>query len=270
MQIAKSKGFEDIGHMENKLREIGRELSAIRHREEITRNHLETKNELLRRQLQEKETQLACMASWSMEALQCRTPTKSYSLYLKDQWFQFQIKTLAQRGTMPFLDYRQFMDLCDQSTSKDKAKMVEFYLHNMALIDMNVWDPNARLGDLQLMAMASWMNHEELRVVEIRRLMTKEQNEELMIKAEPSNPMALISTHNLLTNNPQIAPRYISYQAQAIANFEDMERLLGDDCVHACMRIWNTLPHILQIKEYHFPMRMKEALSRVPMYKHSM
>ena len=50
------------------------------------------------------------------------------------------------------------MDLCDQITSEDKAKMVEFYLHNMALTNMNVWDPNAKLGNLQLMAMASWMN----------------------------------------------------------------------------------------------------------------
>ena len=44
----------------------------------------------------------------------------------------------------------------------------------MALTDMNVWDPNAKLGYLQLMAMASWMNHEELRAAEIRKLMIKE------------------------------------------------------------------------------------------------
>jgi len=88
--------------MENKLREMVRELSDIRNMEVITRSHLETENELLRRQLQEKETQLACMASLSMDALQCRTPKKSYGLYLKDQWLQFQIKTLAKRGTMPF------------------------------------------------------------------------------------------------------------------------------------------------------------------------
>lgn len=91
-----------------------------------------------------------------------------------------------------------------------------------------------------------------------------------MIRAEPSDPMALVSTHNLLAHNPQIAPRYISDQAQAIAHFEDMERLLGDDCVHACTRRWNTLPHSLQIREYHSPVRMKEALRRVPMYKRSM
>jgi len=106
---------------------------------------------------------------------------------------------------MPFQDYKQFIDLCDQNTSKDKAKMVELYLHNMALIDMNVWDPNAKLGDLQLMAMASWMNHEELRVVEIKILVVKEKNKPLMIRAEPSDPMALITTHNLLANDPQIA-----------------------------------------------------------------
>jgi len=104
------------------------------------------------------------------------------------------------------------MDLCDQSTLEDKAKMVEFYLHNMALIDMNVWDPNAKLGDLQLMAMASWMNHEEMRAEEIKRLMIKEQNEPLMIRVEPLDPMALISTHNLLANDPQIAPRYLTNQ----------------------------------------------------------
>ena len=70
--------------MKKKHREMGRKLNAIRHREALTRNHPETKDDLLRRQLQEKETQLACMASLSMEALQCRTPEKSYGLYIKD------------------------------------------------------------------------------------------------------------------------------------------------------------------------------------------
>lgn len=84
MQIAKSKGVEDIDHMEDKLREMGRELSALRDREAITRSHLENENELLRRKLQEKENHLAYMASLSIESLQCRTLAKSYGLYLKD------------------------------------------------------------------------------------------------------------------------------------------------------------------------------------------
>jgi len=33
----------------------------------------------------------------------------------------------------------------------------------MALTDMNIWDPNVGLGDLQLMVLASWMNHEKSR-----------------------------------------------------------------------------------------------------------
>jgi len=91
-----------------------------------------------------------------------------------------------------------------------------------------------------------------------------------MIKVEPSDPMALTNAHQLLGNNPQISPRYVSDQPKAIAHFEDMERLLGDDCVHACMWRWNTLPHSLNIREYHSQMRMKEVLRRVPIYKHSM
>jgi len=100
-------------------------------------------------------------------------PAKPYALYLKEQWLQFQIKTLALRGTIPFQDYRQFIDLCDQSTLEDMAKMAEFYLHNMALIDMNIWDPNAKLGYLQLMALASWMNHEDSRAIEMKRILAR-------------------------------------------------------------------------------------------------
>lgn len=88
---------------------------------------------------------------------------------------QFQIKTLAQRGTMSFQDYRQFFDLCDQSTLEDRAKMSEFYLHNLALIDLNVWDPNAKLGDSQFMALASWMNHEEARATKMKKIMAREE-----------------------------------------------------------------------------------------------
>ena len=85
---------------------------------------------------------------------------------------------------MPFQDYRQFIVLCDQSTLEDRANMSEFYLHNMALTDMNVWDPNAKLGDLQLMALTSWMNHEVSRVAEMKRILQREQTEPLLIRAE--------------------------------------------------------------------------------------
>ena len=104
--------------------------------------------------------------------------------------------------------------------------MVEFYLHNMALTGMNMWDPNAELRDLQLMALASSMNHEKSRVVEMKRILVREKNEPLFVKAEQSNSMALISTHNLIVNDPQLASRYLAAQEQAISHFEDMFRLL--------------------------------------------
>ena len=55
--------------------------------------------------------------------------------------------------------------------------MVEFYLHNMALIDMNIWDLNAELGDLQLMALASSMNHKKSRAANMKTILAREKNE---------------------------------------------------------------------------------------------
>lgn len=117
---------------------------------------------------------MAAMANLSFEEIQCRMPAKSYCLHLKEQWLQLKITTLAQRGTMAFQDYRKFIYLCDQITLEDRAKMSEFHLHNLALIDLNVWDPNSKIGDLQLMALASWMNHEEMRTIEMKKVMERE------------------------------------------------------------------------------------------------
>jgi len=66
------------------------------------KTQLQVENTWLGRKLQEKESQLATMASLSMEALQFIIPTKSYEIYLKDQCMQFQIKRLPQQGTTPF------------------------------------------------------------------------------------------------------------------------------------------------------------------------
>ena len=58
-------------------------------------------------------------------------------------------------------------------------------------------------------------------------------------------------------------------QAQAIAHFEDMDRLLGETAAQACARRWHALAHSLKIREYHTPTRMREALARVDLYKKS-
>ena len=100
--------------------------------------------------------------------------------------------------------------------------------------------------------------------------MAKELNEPMLIRAEPEDPSALIYAHQHLANNPQVLSDYVERQAQAITHFEDMEILFGDDCLHACMRRWNTLSYSLKIREYHSKTRMREALARMPLYKQSM
>lgn len=37
-----------------------------------------------------------------------------------------------------------------------------------------MWDPNPKLGDLQLMALASWMSHEEFRAKKVKRVLERE------------------------------------------------------------------------------------------------
>lgn len=120
------------------------------------------------------------------------------------------------------------------------------------------------------MAFTSWLNHEEKGVAEVKDVMNRELHEPLLIRAEPEDPTALISAHQHLVTNPHALLKYMDQQAQAIAHFEDMERLLGDNCVHACTRRWNTLSHNLKIREYHTPTRMREGLVWVPLYKKSM
>jgi len=83
--------------------------------------------------------------------------------------------------------------------------------------------------------------------------MNRELSEQLMIRAKPKDGSALIYSHQHLANNPHVLPDYIEQQAQTIAHFEDMERLLGDNCIHAFTRRWNTLPHSMKIREYHSP-----------------
>lgn len=270
IKIAKPKGVEDVGHMEEKLQEMGRELSSIRDREKMMKSQLEAENTWLRKQLQEKEGRLATMASLSMEAIQCRMPTKSYALHLIEKWMQFYIKTLAQRGTMPFQDYGQFIDLYDQSTLEDRANISEFYLHNLALTYLNVWDPNPKLGEFQLMVLASWMSHEEARATKMKRVLAREEVEPLFIRVEQPNSMVVINTHNLIANDPKLAPRYHALQEQEITHFEYMLRFLGDESQQVCQRRWNTLTYNLKIKEYHSPDRIRDALERVPMYKQTL
>ena len=99
--------------------------------------------------------------------------------------------------------------------------------------------------------------------------MAREKTEPLMTRVEQSNSMVVINTHNLISNDHQLAPRYLAAQEQAITHFEDMFRMSRDDSMQACLRIWNKFPYSLKMREYHSPQRMREALNMTPMDKQS-
>lgn len=76
---------------------------------------------------------------------------------------------------MPFQDYNKFIELCDKSSIEDIAKLAYSNLQNLTLTDMNVLDPNEKLGNLQLMTITSWMSHEEVRAEDVKRVLEKEE-----------------------------------------------------------------------------------------------
>lgn len=133
-------------------------------------------------------------------------------------------------------------------------------MNNMVLTNMKFWDPNSRLGDAQLMALASWLVHEEARAKEVKKFMAKEESEPLCIIAELPSPKVVIRNHSLISANPKLAPRYLEKQEQAILHFEDIFRILGTKSLQACHRRWHDLPHNLQIREYHYPKKLRNAL----------
>jgi len=90
---------------------------------------------------------------------------------------------------------------------EDRAKLAEFYLHNLTIIDMNVWDPNAKLGDLQLMALASWIRHEEARVEEVKRVLAKEEKEPLYTRGDQISSKVVINNHIIISNDAKLALR---------------------------------------------------------------
>ena len=118
-------------------------------------------------------------------------------------------------------------------------------MHNLTVTNMNFWDPNSRLGDMQLMALGSWMTHEETIIEEVKRVMEKEEKEPLYIKAKLMKSKDVISNHGLISNDATLAPKYIATQEQAIIHFKDTFKMSGSKSMQDCERRWHALPHSL-------------------------
>jgi len=98
------------------------------------------------------------------------------------------------------------------------------------------------------MALASWMGHEKAMAKEVKRVLEREETKPLYIREEHRNSMVFISTHNLITNDPQLAPRYVATQEKSVTHFEETLRLLGDESQKAHQRIWSTLTYSVKLK----------------------
>jgi len=95
------------------------------------------------------------------------------------------------------------------------------------------------------MALAYWLTHEETRVEEVKKVMTKEEKGPLYIKAELVSPKAAINNHNLISFDVVLAPKYIATKEKSIIHLEYTVRMLGTEIPQACQRRWNALPHSL-------------------------
>lgn len=61
------------------------------------------------------------------------------------------------------------------------------------------------MGDMQLIALESWMVNDETREQEMRRVMTRETREPLHIGAKLFNPRGVINNHITIEEDPKLA-----------------------------------------------------------------
>ena len=100
--------------------------------------------------------------------------------------------------------------------------------------------------------------------------MRRENREPLHIRAELFIRRGVINKHLNIEKDHALAEKYLHTQAQAMAHFDDVSRLLGDECIMATQRRWNKLSHSLRNMEYNTPEILKGALERAPLYERDM
>lgn len=92
---------------------------------------------------------------------------------------------------------------------------------------MNIWEPNKRMEDVKLLALASWLTHEEAKNYEIKRVMYREVNEPLWIIIELRGTHLVTSNHNIIFKDPGLVETYMEKQKHEILHFVDTFKLLA-------------------------------------------
>jgi hypothetical protein len=88
------------------------------------------------------------IAKVSIEMLECRPPTSTYRLFLKEQWNKNQIAHLTKFVKFNLDTPTYFLDAYQGCTMEERDKICEFYLHNLIFPHPYNWNPNPYVGDV--------------------------------------------------------------------------------------------------------------------------
>ena len=82
-------------------------------------------------------------------------------------------------------------------------------MHNLVLTNLDIWDPNPTMGDMQLMALVSWMVNEDNRSKEIWKVMGRRNREPLHIKPELFSTREVILNRQEIERDPTLVESYL-------------------------------------------------------------
>ena len=203
----------------------------------------------------------------SKEMLDCKPPSRVYTLFLQEKWFEYQLGRLKEQLN-PSLDTPQeLIETLQHYLEEEKDQLSEFYLHNLVTPGPYKWSPNTYVGDFQLRAMTSWMRHEIMRDEENKVYLESEKVNELWIRKESTNPTEVIYWHKILTSDKDMFPILMTKQQEALDKLDEVIPQMKSHSMEACFERWKELIAYLKSREPHSPFALNNTLFRASMCK---
>ena len=79
-----------------------------------------------------------------------RSPLNLYFVFLKDKLISFRLLTVTMGYIEEIKTDGQFITTFSRSDNEEHDFLCELYMHNLIMVDYESWDPNHRVGELQL------------------------------------------------------------------------------------------------------------------------
>jgi hypothetical protein len=103
---------------------------------------------------------------------------------------------------------KDLLDAYKGYNMEERARLCEFYLHNLILPHPYNWNLNPYVGYVQLMTFASCLRHEEIRAEELNKYKQDEHKTPLWIRFEETRPKDVITNHHNLSLDKYVAPSW--------------------------------------------------------------